>query len=155
MVSDWNGLTTLSFGSFWLKTGQEERKKSHGVQQMAKNFEILLTSFRKTLAYLGNGRLVKDSTSHADFGQWFSSRSHRPQLADCLCSLLREMGANPSPAHCHLSQLSIGWRNNVVPVFGLKRGRLKPWWLNRWVRLSSASKSCLVQNDVWCEVAQK
>lgn len=76
---------------------------------MAKNFEILLTFSRKTLAYLGNGRLVKDRTSHVDLESGsLPGRSAHNSVIVFAASLLREMGANPSQAHCHLSQLSIG-----------------------------------------------
>lgn len=68
------------------KQAKRKKKKidSHGVEQMAKFFAILLTFSRKTLAYLGKGRSVKDRTSHMDL-EWFSSPSLCPQLSNCLC----------------------------------------------------------------------
>lgn len=94
----------------------------------------------------GKGRLVKARTPHMDSESGFlpNCRAHNSVIV-FTAQLLRETGANPSAAHCYLSQLSVGWRNNVTPISGFKRGWLKPWWLNRWDRPPSASKLLLIQ----------
>lgn len=68
----------------------------------------------------GKGRLVKDRTSHTDL-EWFSSPSQCPQLGNCLCiQALRGNGSEPlSSPSLYLSQLSIGWRNNVLSSLNL------------------------------------
>lgn len=90
----------------------------------------------KTLAYLRRGRLAKDTTSHVDLqsGLFFPNRSAHNSVIVFAARLFREMGANPSLLRpipvCPDS--SVGWRNDVVPILGFRRRRLKPWRLTGW-----------------------
>lgn len=86
-----------------------------------KNSKVALTFCRNTLAYLGNARLVEDRTSHMDL-EWFSSPLRCPQLGNCLCiqALKGNESETLSSPWLYLSQLSIGWRNNVLSSLNLR-----------------------------------
>lgn len=65
---------------------------------------------------------------------FFPNRSAHNSVIVFAARLFREMGANPSLLRpipvCPDS--SVGWRNDVVPILGFRRRRLKPWRLTGW-----------------------